>query len=105
MALSLAGTVWDVWRGQRRGDSSSGARLKKGKRNGAGGPPDKRKGKGVELYLPALVRRVVICECDLLVPGTFLGRVRVVELTVEVKMVLGKMVGLGDSDNYHRCWH
>jgi hypothetical protein len=105
MVLSLAGTVWDVWRGQRRGNSSLGRWLKKEKRNGAGGPPDKGKGKGVKFYLPALVRRVLINKCDLLIPGTFLGRVRVVELTVEVKMVLRTMIGLGDSDNHHRCWH
>lgn len=90
LALSVLGCVWGVFLGMMTSPSSSS---NKASSNGdSEKKTEKEKGPVAQLPRSMLVKRIVVDGCDLLIPGAFLGWIRVGELGVGVAMLMSTLV-------------
>ncbi|PLN81748.1 peroxisomal biogenesis factor 11 [Aspergillus taichungensis] len=95
LALSVLGCVWGVLLGIITSPSSSTSpSSNKASSNGSSSEKKAGKERGPVAQVPrsVLVKRIVVDGCDLLIPGAFLGWIRVGELGVGVAMLVSTLV-------------
>ncbi|GMG34372.1 unnamed protein product [Aspergillus oryzae] len=98
LALSVIGAVWGLLSTSSSSASSkTGSDEKKNKKKNAEKTVSNTDDSQTKAQRTALMKRIVVDGCDLLIPGVFVGWMHVSDLMIGVTMVISTVVSGGDA--------